>query len=198
MREAETKVLIGCFVVMAVTACCVPLLVLTSILGNGNSESYWMRQLHSQDFQELHGKVIQLETITNLAILPRQHIIVSDGRVVDLQNSTYGKEPEFTMYQEYYEAVQKNTYHSLATLLTQMDLRITADDLDFVLVRMKQLGISDVSRNSWGIVYTWDASAMWGSNGIIYSQRDLEEFFAESGPDTLEKIEHDFYYYLDD
>lgn len=163
-----------------------------------NAEAEVLRAFHSDAFKELHTKVVRLAGVHNLAVLKENEVVVVDGTVIDLDDQTWGEEPDLGFYAEYYEAAKKNRYSSLSGLLAERGFELSETGLLYDTDLMRKTGVNDICWRPFGLVYSWNASAMWGSNGVIYCGEGQALEFDYGWPRVLERIADHFYYFSRD
>lgn len=147
------------------------------------SERDYEEIISTKEFKVLESYIGTTKSFSNIAILPRDSIIVIDGTVINLMRKTYGTEPELGFYFSYYEESSKNKFTSFDSLLIQINSNLDVDNINLVLNEMKNLEIADIAipnKDLSIIVFRWKVSAMHGEEGIIYAKdnelQHLENF----------------------
>ena len=149
--------------------------------------------LKSTEFRSLHQSVTSLDSIENIAVLPDKNYIVINGTVINLAKQTFGYAPELGFYNSYYEEGDRTPYTSLDSLLSANSIKIDSVKAMAVIKGMKDAGISDVGIRKEGISYRWKVSAMYGEEGILYSNRVIPKDSTRF--DLFENIEKGFYHF---
>ena len=147
--------------------------------------------IQRESFQDLHRILIQLDSTKNIAVLPQSQYIVVDGLVINLEKRTFGNEPELGFYQTYYDEGNKNNYLSIDSLLKQH--HIDSAQVYKIITLMKINEIADVTINNKAINYRWKVSAMYGEEGVLYSEKKLNNDSLHYK--LLEQIKPDFYHF---
>lgn len=127
--------------------------------------------IRSESFQNLHSIIIQLDSIKNIAVLPQNEYIVVDGLVINLVKRTFGNEPELGFYQTYYDEGSKNKFSSIDSLLKHR--HIDSAQIYKITTEMKKSNITDIGIKHKAILYRWEVSAMYGEEGVLYSDKKV-------------------------
>ena len=101
------------------------------------------------------------------------------------------------MYATYYEQGDKFPFDDLGELLSEHGIATTSSALLDLTDRMKRLHIGDMLKapDDQLVIYSWNMSSVWGSNGIVYDDSgDPDNPALERFPLT-EPLESGFYYY---
>ncbi|UII26896.1 hypothetical protein LVD15_00220 [Fulvivirga maritima] len=125
--------------------------------------------------------------------MPEERYIVIDGIVINQSKQTYGIEPVLGFYFSYYQEGDKIAYASLDSLLAMHHIRIDSVKVLPIISKMKECHISDIAISESTISYRWRVSAMYGEEGIIYSQKSLDK--DSSRYDVFERMEGGFYHF---
>lgn len=193
------KVLINILKVLGITAFVlvalfIGLAVFAHFMFGSNEKAVESRELvKSTEFRSLHHTIASLDSIDNIAVLPDENYIVIDGTVINLAKQTFGHEPELGFYNSYYEEGDKTPYTSLDSLLTAHNVKLDSLRAMAVVKGMKGAGISDIGILKEGITYRWKVSAMYGEEGILYSNRVIPKDSTRF--DLFENIEKGFYHF---
>jgi hypothetical protein len=152
-------------------------------------------------FIELNEKIIKFDGLDNIAILPIANFVVINGFVIDKQSKTYGKEPVLGFYESYYEDATENKFENFEELLRQINGNFTESNVNYIFSGMRKFDFVDIKRikddnGKVQIVYRNKVSAMWGEEGIIYSEFINEENINASA--KIEKIKNNFYHFIGD
>ena len=169
------------------------IIFLSIIFSSDREEVNYKGLIKSKSFSELHESVLTLDSVKNIAVLPEDQYIVIDGIVVNLKNQTYGNELELGFYFTYYQEGDKTVYTSLDSLLAIYHINIDSAKVSPIISKMKECNISDVAIGKDAISYRWRVSAMYGEEGVIYSQTPLER--DSTRYNIFEKMESDFYHF---
>ena len=127
--------------------------------------------IQSESFQNLHQLIIQLDSTKNIAVLPQNEYVVIDQLVINLAKRTFGNEPELGFYQTYYDEGNKNKFSSIDSLLQPR--YIDSAQVYKITTAMKTNNIADVVINRKTITYHWKVSAMYGQEGVLYSNKKV-------------------------
>lgn len=127
--------------------------------------------IQNESFQNLHRMITQLDSIKNVAVLPQNEYVVIDGLVINLVKRTFGDEPELGFYQTYYDEGSKNKFSSINSLLKHR--HIDSAQVYKITTAMKTNNIADVAINHKTISYRWKVSAMYGEEGVLYSNKNV-------------------------
>lgn len=151
------------------------------------------RIIKNEDFVKLHTSILSLDKLSNFAILPNDSFIVVNGTVINYYKLTYGTEPEFGFYNNYYESgIQKRA--------TSFDMLVSNVNIDSIttmtlIENMKKSGIVDIKiiyEPNYLISYWTEVSAMYCEKGIIYSIKELNPTNYKGKLDSLG--DHFFFY----
>ncbi len=178
----------------------IPSIIISALLfacSEPNTQEHVTKKIRSEEFATLHSRVLQ-ELFVNIAVLTRNDFIVIDNTVINLKARTYGPEPELGFYEEYYKSGSANTYNSLEELLKQKKIGIGEQSLREITQRMKKLGIGDITKDKKSkiVIYMWDMSVMWGSNGVVYSASG--KIPKPYSFDKVERLNDLFFYWSND
>ncbi|MGB3848539.1 MAG: hypothetical protein WA958_01115 [Tunicatimonas sp.] len=174
-------VLIGLFIFLSI------------IFSSDEVEVNYKRLIKSERFNELHEAILKIDSVRNIAVLPEEQYIVIDGIVINQSKRTYGIEPELEFYFSYYQEGDKIAYASLDSLLAMHDIKFDSVTALPIISKMKECHLSDIAISKSTISYRWRVSAMYGEEGIIYSQKTLDK--DSSRYDVFERMEGDFYHF---
>lgn len=127
--------------------------------------------IQSESFQNLHQMILQLDSTRNVAVLPQDKFIVIDGLVINLAKRTFGNEPELGFYQTYYDEGSTNKFSSIDSLLKPR--HIDSAQVCKITTALKANNIADVNIDRETISYRWKVSAMYGEEGVLYSNKNI-------------------------
>lgn len=149
--------------------------------------------VEDKDFIKLHNSILKLNKLKNIAILPNQSFIVVNGIVINNKTQTYGLEPEFGFYFNYYENGLKNKIISFDSLVSNASLdSIKTMNIINEMTKLEIVDIEIEHELDYIISYRRNVSAMYGEKGIIYSKKEPKR---RDDNDILEPLENDFYFY---
>jgi hypothetical protein len=172
----------------------VGLVVFAHFIFGSNEKAVDSRELlKSDEFRSLHHSIASLDSIENIAVLPDGNYVVLEGTVINLAKQTFGYKPELGFYNSYYEEGDRTPYTSLDSLLNAHSIKIDTLKAMTIVKRMKGAGISDVGIRKEGISYRWKVSAMYGEEGILYTEQIISKDSTRF--DLFENIEEGFYHF---
>jgi len=179
-----TRTLFALFVVFSLSSC------------NISSRSEIIAGFKSKRFTALHQLVLQ-QSFENIAVLPDDNFIVIDKTVINRDGRTFGEEPQGSDYQTYYTQGSSEHFESLADLLKQRGTQISEQMLADLTWRMQELGIGDILKDKKNsiVVYSWDMSAVWGADGILYSHSGEIPAEVRSRYGSIEPLGNGFYFW---
>lgn len=164
-------------------------------------KSKYTEIVNNTNFLELNEKIIKFDVLDNIAILPDANFVVINGFVIDKQNKTYGKEPVLGFYESYYKNATENKFENFDKLLKQINDNFVDSNIDYIFSGMQKYNFVDIKRirddnGKVQVVYRNKVSAMWGEEGLIYSEFIIDKNINSSV--KIEKIKNNFYYFIGD
>ncbi len=161
---------------------------------NEMSDAKWVVQ--NPAFQQLHQDVRHLDRIRNIAVLPEKQYVVLDGIVINQEKKTFGQEPALGFYANYYKEGDQTKYSSLERLFQEQHIAMDTVTALAIIDQMKQLKLADILVRDSTITYSWEVSAMYGEEGILYCRYPIPPIKSEY--DVLEKVGDGFYHFAVD
>ena len=200
MNDIAKNILKGLGIIISIPILLIILLIIGLKTYQYITDNNYSKIIKKEEFKNLEILISNKKEIQNIAILPKKNYISINNVIINRKNKTYGDEPELGFYMNLYKAGNQNKYKSLDLLLNSISVNLNKKELDSILEAMDDLGVQDIiinTKNSCNeIVYRWKVSGMWGEEGLIWSDCEIEETKMTQGTRIcITKIDEGYYEY---